>query len=174
MSSSESNHAYRMVMNYGPEVCRLDRAGRMAWAQQIINKLERKKAAEHKAHKRECENCRRGDFCLWGFSSTPEQSERRDQISRLKGMIEMEKRDQEYADKARIHGVDRKHHIDGFCSYWQNVRHRKFCTVDWKCEGCGERRPLEGHHQTYDHLGFEEIDDLQALCRGCHDVQPRW
>jgi hypothetical protein len=172
MSSSESQYAHRMAVTYGPDICQLDRAGRVAWpSQEIINRLKRENDDEREAHKRECERCRRKAFCMDGFSFTEEQHERWNKISRLKGMIESETHDQEYADRARARGVVYEHHIDGFCSYWQNVRHRKFCTVDQKCEGCGERRPLEGHHRddNYDCLGFEEIGDLQALCRKCHE-----
>ena len=122
-------------------------------------KLERENAAEREAHKRECEECRRGEFCSKGLSFTKEQSKRWNKIKRLKGMIWMEGHDQGYADHARAHGVVYEDHVlNGFCSYWQNVRHRKFCSVDWKCEGCGEHRPLEGHHCTEGdpdkHLGF--------------------
>lgn len=174
--SNESTYADRMATAYGPKICRLDRAGRMAWAQEIIGRLQRESDVEREAHERECELCLRGAFCLYGFTLSP----RYDQTMRLRGMIEMEKRDQGYADRARTHGVVHEDHVlNGFCAYWQNVRHRLFCAVGWKCEGCDERRPLEAHHCTegdpYAHLGFEEISDLQALCRECHEkAGGRW
>jgi hypothetical protein len=120
MSSSESAYAWRMARTYGPEVCRLDRAGRMAWAQEAIDRLKREDDAEHEAHKRDCELCLRNAFCSYGFTLSP----RYDQTMRLRGMIEMQKRDQEYTNQARAHGVVYEHHIDGFCAYWQNVRRR--------------------------------------------------
>jgi 5-methylcytosine-specific restriction endonuclease McrA len=72
-------------------------------------------------------------------------------------------------------GINKKRHIDGFNPYWQNVRHRRFELASWTWERCGqEDLPLEAHHVTYVRFGFEEIEDLRALCRGCHEVQPRW
>jgi 5-methylcytosine-specific restriction endonuclease McrA len=51
--------------------------------------------------------------------------------------------------------------------------------ADGRCEDCGERVPLELHHLRYlkvvvpgdgpwDIDGYEEPDDLAALCRDCH------
>ena len=172
MSSSwQASAAWRMARTYGAEVCRLDRAGRIAWAQGEIGKLEQEDASKREAHERDCERCQRGAFCMSRFTLPPHHDE---------GMISMEERDQEYADRARAHGVAYEDHVDGWSSYWQNVIHRRFCAVGWICEGCGERRKLEGHHCTdggdlYAHLGFEEIDDLQALCRECHKgAHGRW
>ena len=174
MSSSwESSAAERMATTYGGEVCRLDRAGRIAWARGEIGKLEQEDADKREAHERDCERCQRGAFCMSRFTLPPHY----DEVMKFKGIVEMENRDQEYADRARIHRPAKKDHVDGFCAYWQNVIHRRFVFAGWKCEGCGERRKLEGHHCTegdfYEHLGFEEIDDLQALCRDCHEKAPR-
>ena len=37
------------------------------------------------------------------------------------------------------------------------------------CERCGAN-PIDAvHHLTYQRLGREKLEDLQGLCRGCHD-----
>jgi hypothetical protein len=39
-----------------------------------------------------------------------------------------------------------------------------------KCENCGEERgEINVHHLNYDHLNGETDEDLQVLCRACHD-----
>jgi hypothetical protein len=41
--------------------------------------------------------------------------------------------------------------------------------VRWRCGGCGRQRLLECYHEHYDTLGSEELDDVEALCRACHE-----
>lgn len=38
----------------------------------------------------------------------------------------------------------------------------------YRCQVCGERRPLDVHHNTYERLGHEKPRDLIAVCRACH------
>ena len=52
--------------------------------------------------------------------------------------------------------------------HWQEVRRRKLKQAGYKCEACGEKTKLDIHHKTYERLGKERLDDLQALCRPCH------
>ena len=35
---------------------------------------------------------------------------------------------------------------------------------------CGTNRGVQLHHLTYERIGNEELDDLIALCSGCHQV----
>lgn len=37
-----------------------------------------------------------------------------------------------------------------------------------RCKRCKQARYLEVHHLTYKRLGFERMDDLEALCVRCH------
>jgi hypothetical protein len=37
-----------------------------------------------------------------------------------------------------------------------------------RCERCGAGEPAEVHHLTYEHLGDERPEDLEAVCRPCH------
>jgi hypothetical protein len=153
-SSSEAAYAWKMARTYGPEICRLDRAGRITWAQEEIARLKREHDDEWKGHERQCEQCRSGKFCLDVFTTTKEQRERWDMIHRLEGMIDSEQRDHEYAERAYARGVSYKDQVDTFNRYWCNVSFRRFCIAGWKC--------------AYKNLGYEEVDDLQALCRKCH------
>ena len=45
-----------------------------------------------------------------------------------------------------------------------NVEHRPTCAND----GC-TNEATDVHHLTYERLGKERLDDLQALCRKCHE-----
>lgn len=51
---------------------------------------------------------------------------------------------------------------------WRKTRDRALRLAEWKCQGCGSKRDLEVHHQTYDRLGYEHDSDLAVLCRACH------
>jgi hypothetical protein len=172
MSSSEAAFAWRMARTYGPRIVLFDRQQRIAWAQERIKTIEQNRADDWEQHKRECEDCQRGDLCLRAFSVSPTEREHLDTISQFRGMIYSEERDQDYANEAERHGVEYQHHIDGFCAYWQNVRYRKFVAVDWICERCRlKTSTMHAHHRHYYTLGFEEIDDLEALCADCHRVE---
>ena len=91
-------------------------------------------------------------------------------VAQLREVINFERYDQKYAEKARREGVDYAVHLGSF--YWQRIRYRKFIAVDWTCERCGDQTAeLELHHRHYDTLGFEEIDDLEVLCGDCHRLE---
>jgi 5-methylcytosine-specific restriction endonuclease McrA len=65
-------------------------------------------------------------------------------------------------------------------NHWRQLRKRKIVAVDGRCERCGfyGQRDKEGrmhgldvHHLTYEHLGHEDMADLETLCRTCHREQ---
>jgi 5-methylcytosine-specific restriction endonuclease McrA len=37
------------------------------------------------------------------------------------------------------------------------------------CEGCGQRKAVQVHHLTYEHVGQEFLWELRAVCSECHD-----
>lgn len=39
----------------------------------------------------------------------------------------------------------------------------------FRCYDCGCEERLQVHHANYDHLGDEWPEDVEALCRRCHD-----
>ena len=173
--SSESWDGRYMAAFYSRErILTLSRDERIAHMEAKLADLEAADKEELERHKRDCPACQAGELCLWGCFVRPEQVERRELQSHLRRYIHSERRDAEYAAEARAHGVDYKDHIDGFCSYWQNLRHRLFVAVGWKCERCGtETGALEAHHVHYDTVGFEELADLRALCPSCHKALHR-
>jgi hypothetical protein len=176
MVSTEQWRARRVAQFYGPERVGLLRAERLAFVRRRVADIELERdryvTQRDEEHQRECAECRAGEFCLWQFEVDPKQSEFSDYLGFLRSIVRDEERDAEYAAKARDYGVNYEHHIDGFCSYWQNVRYRKFVSVGWKCERCGVAGGLECHHPDYGILGFEEVADLTALCRRCHQAMP--
>lgn len=54
--------------------------------------------------------------------------------------------------------------------WWRLTRKRKLAETNGRCERCGDRAK-EIHHRTYDRLGEELMEDLEALCQSCHRDQ---
>lgn len=54
---------------------------------------------------------------------------------------------------------------------WKRKRLRKLVSTGYRCEvlDCGGQA-TECHHPSYDNVGFEENDDLVALCARHHQV----
>lgn len=53
-------------------------------------------------------------------------------------------------------------------AHWRNFRGRVLVLADCTCARCGgEAR--EVHHKTYERIGKERLDDVEPLCRGCHE-----
>jgi len=53
---------------------------------------------------------------------------------------------------------------------WKNKKALVIKRASCKCEGCGESRPLEVHHKTYERIGMELLTDLSAYCERCHKL----
>jgi len=51
---------------------------------------------------------------------------------------------------------------------WQVKREKCKLRAGYKCERCGSPDGLEIHHVTYERLYNERDEDLQCLCKGCH------
>ena len=51
---------------------------------------------------------------------------------------------------------------------WAVLRERVRERSGDECERC--RKPMQAvHHQTYERIGHENLDDLQAVCNPCHE-----
>lgn len=64
--------------------------------------------------------------------------------------------------------------------HWQQRRKKAIAEVGHRCEQCSLPRwvaallydqDLHVHHRNYQNLGDEQDDDLEVLCRRCHDVE---
>jgi hypothetical protein len=164
MSSSEATAARRMALFYGQDAARLDRTSRISLLYELIEELEQQIKSDHIAHQRKCPDCRSGEFCFYQFRSDPQHN----RIAYMRAVIDQEWRDAAYAARARMHPVDYRTHVDGFCRYWQNLRYLKFAASGWACEKCGAKTELQCHHRHYDSVGYEEPEDLMTLCHQCH------
>ena len=51
---------------------------------------------------------------------------------------------------------------------WKTIKKKIITRAKGCCEGCGEAKPLEVHHLTYDRIGQELLTDLAAYCSECH------
>lgn len=52
---------------------------------------------------------------------------------------------------------------------WRRRRNRRLRLAGYTCSRCGSKRSLEVHHNTYERLGKEWDQDLDVLCRDCHE-----
>src|SRR3954466_14769485 len=52
---------------------------------------------------------------------------------------------------------------------WRRRRNRALGLAHWQCQKCSARRGLQVHHLTYERLGSEHDQDLEVLCRDCHE-----
>jgi len=54
--------------------------------------------------------------------------------------------------------------------HWRLLRQTLLDYADHKCQVCSETEDLEVHHNTYEHLWFEETYDLVVLCSKHHEL----
>lgn len=52
---------------------------------------------------------------------------------------------------------------------WRKRRNAFLGRKGWHCERCGRKVDLQVHHRSYARLGSERDEDLEALCRDCHE-----
>jgi hypothetical protein len=77
--------------------------------------------------------------------------------------------------------VTKTEYRDYLCSeHWKMTRKSAIEASEGKCERCAMPRwlaeivydqDLHVHHKTYLNLGAEELEDLEVLCRRCHDIE---
>jgi len=170
MPSSEVCFARRLAVLYKQhDVLNLDRPSRVAFLQGEIDRLCCEDEIEQRAHAANCETCRAGRLCLASFSLSDAQVRRHYRVAVYRDFIRTEQKDQQYADHAKKRSVRPRDHKDGWCSYWQNLRARRFALNNWRCERPGCEAPAENcHHLHYNTLGYEELEDVRALCRERH------
>ncbi|MDE2104664.1 MAG: hypothetical protein KGL39_45935 [Patescibacteria group bacterium] len=51
---------------------------------------------------------------------------------------------------------------------WKAKREKVLDRAKGLCEGCGNRRAIQSHHLTYEHVGNEFLWELVAVCEACH------
>lgn len=55
--------------------------------------------------------------------------------------------------------------------WWKRIKKAAIRRANFACQRCHKRAPLDVHHKTYDRLGTEHDQDLEALCRDCHNIE---
>ena len=87
-----------------------------------------------------------------------------DRLKEVSSMIGVWKR----AEKNAAFWAAHKSHMRS--NEWQEIRARLFEIAQGKCNRCDG--PAEhAHHLTYERLGAELIEDLEALCAHCHHAE---
>ncbi|MCA0455664.1 MAG: HNH endonuclease [Chloroflexi bacterium] len=54
-------------------------------------------------------------------------------------------------------------------AHWQRIRKRALI-IDSKCALCNSDKNIQIHHRTYEHFGYEMMEDLTVLCADCHHI----
>jgi hypothetical protein len=163
-TSWESTYARKMAFFYKHRnLLQATRADRVVTVKREIAELENAVRSDLAAHEAGCGNCRKKRFCLKAIELSPHHSA----ISERLTLLAKEEADAKYAERSRQKYPEG--HCDGYTAYWQNLRFRRFALADFKCEtdGC-DAWAKDLHHVHYDTYGFEELDDVRALCRSCH------
>lgn len=52
--------------------------------------------------------------------------------------------------------------------HWYNIRIKKIKEANSKCQLCGNKDKFNVHHNNYDNLFMEDMNDLIVLCESCH------
>ena len=53
---------------------------------------------------------------------------------------------------------------------WESKRKEKLKEARYRCQLCGAKEvELHVHHNNYDNLCYEEMNDLAVLCKRCHE-----
>lgn len=61
-------------------------------------------------------------------------------------------------------------------SKWRQKREQALHRAGYKCERCGNQQiesPLEVHHKTYENFKHEPPEDLEVVCKVCHELADR-
>lgn len=56
---------------------------------------------------------------------------------------------------------------------WEEKRNQVLLRAKYRCERCGIEGDLDVHHKTYERLGDEDLGDLKAVCRNCHEIEDK-
>lgn len=54
-------------------------------------------------------------------------------------------------------------------SEWRERRKEFIEEVNGECEDCGSKKNIQVHHLNYDNIGDETEDDVEVLCKDCHE-----
>ena len=52
---------------------------------------------------------------------------------------------------------------------WRRIRDGALRRAHFRCHRCASGSRLQVHHLTYDRLGHERDEDLEVLCKACHE-----
>jgi hypothetical protein len=75
-----------------------------------------------------------------------------------------------HARKAQLRKMARDNYGDYLKTpEWGAKKNRKLIMAGNRCQVCGTTaKPLDCHHNSYERLGDELLEDLVVLCRSCH------
>ena len=54
---------------------------------------------------------------------------------------------------------------------WKKKREKDFKMLGRKCSICGRESSLEVHHESYENLYEERVNDVAILCKVCHPTE---
>jgi hypothetical protein len=57
------------------------------------------------------------------------------------------------------------------CEWWKWRRLQALKKAKHRCQRCNDKAKLQVHHKTYVRLGRERDEDLEVVCRSCHEQE---
>lgn len=78
---------------------------------------------------------------------------------------------QEYEDRKKLEEAEWRRQYNEYLESeaWQEIRAIVLQRANWVCEGCARAKAIQVHHLTYQHLGYEFLWELKAVCLACHE-----
>lgn len=86
------------------------------------------------------------------------------------GLIET--RRQEYEDRRAIENAQWWEQYTAYLKTpeWRERRRLVLERDNYLCQACRNRKAVQAHHTTYQHLGYEPLWELVAICVPCHEA----
>lgn len=53
--------------------------------------------------------------------------------------------------------------------HWKQTKEKAYIILGRKCNRCGSKNYLNIHHKHYQNIGCELIEDLEVVCKSCHE-----
>lgn len=92
-------------------------------------------------------------------------------IKQKKEKIRVRKKKNKKKKKVKISKHKQKYYDYLNSKEWADIRLDMYEIKGNKCERCGNKQQLEIHHISYKNIFNEEPEDLELLCRSCHQKE---
>ena len=166
----------------------VDRPFRLAWEAVFGGKLEVGMPIVVELLCKRCNKVRDEDCKSWQSKRYIDRHSLCSRCRKIRYKENLEKAGEDYAarlaqleeegwyENRQQQEADRIHHLRTMpyreyllTEHWQKMRKWALARAKYQCQLCSEKQNLHVHHKTYERRGCEDINDLIALCRECHE-----